>query len=178
MEPAAGAIAEVVREGQSADRSLMDHETKSEVRIHVEHGWELVEQGRHWAETATAPRQVRARQECVRRKQYRRDNGSRVRASQAINSQVTRLSQGDAAFAKSHVDGRADRTRIPWRTETEANMKWFLRRKDSEVQPQSENETPRVIRMRRFGLRHFGLPRPRLANDRTRVQGWLRLPAE
>ena len=57
-------------------------------------------------------------------------------------------------------------------------MKWFLRRNGSEAQPQNGSENPRVVRMRRFGLRHFCLPRPRLANDRSRTQGWLRLPAE
>jgi len=57
-------------------------------------------------------------------------------------------------------------------------MKWFFKRNGGEVQTQNGNECPRVVRMRRFGLRHFTLPRPRLASDRSRPQGWLRLPAE
>lgn len=54
---------------------------------------------------------------------------------------------------------------------------WSIRRNGSETQPE-EAETRRVIRLRRFGLRPFSLPRPRLTNDRTRLQGWLRLPSE
>ena len=57
-------------------------------------------------------------------------------------------------------------------------MKWFFKRGATEAQKLTGNEDTRVVRLRRFGLRHFSLPRPRLAHDRARTQGWLRLPAE
>jgi hypothetical protein len=57
-------------------------------------------------------------------------------------------------------------------------MKWFFKRSNSETQPQNANSSGRVVRLRRFGFRHFSLPRPRVANERARAQGGLPPPAE
>src|ERR1051326_4575708 len=104
MEQTTGTFGEVLRESQPADRSLMHHEAKSQVRVHVEHGWELVEQGQHRAEVAPAPCQVRARQECDQSKQYRRDTGAGACAEQGHYPEGGRLSKPASAFARYDAD--------------------------------------------------------------------------
>ena len=57
-------------------------------------------------------------------------------------------------------------------------MKWFFKRSAGENHARSANDEPRNVRLRRFGLKQIVLPRPRVASERGRLQGWLRLPAE
>lgn len=57
-------------------------------------------------------------------------------------------------------------------------MKWFFKRSAGENHVRNGGAEPRNVRLRRFGLKQIVLPRPRVASERGRSLGWLRLPAE